>query len=228
MRAARAGLLANAALALVKGAAGVLGNSFALVADAVESHGDILGSLVVWSGLRVSAQDADPEHPYGHGKAEPIAAAAVGLMLVLAGAGIVFRAIQWMLRPHAVPAAWTLVVLVLVVVVKEGFFRRVIRLAADIGNFSSSLKKLFLKVFSFVFRKSFFDCLRCSINQIFSFFQAKTSKFFNKLHDLKFVSTWCFQDNIKIGFFFCSSSTATSRCSNNRSSSCRLNAVCFF
>jgi cation diffusion facilitator family transporter len=134
MRAARAGLLANAALALVKGAAGVLGNSFALVADAVESLGDILGSLVVWSGLRVSAQDADPEHPYGHGKAEPIAAAAVGLMLVLAGAGIVFRAIQWMLRPHAVPAAWTLVVLVLVVVVKEGFFRRVIRLAADIGS----------------------------------------------------------------------------------------------
>jgi cation diffusion facilitator family transporter len=134
MRAARAGMIANAVLALLKGTAGVLGNSFALVADAVESLGDILGSLVVWSGLRVSAQDADSDHPYGHGKAEPIAAALVGLMLVLAGAGIVFRAIQWMFRPHAVPAAWTLVVLVLVIAIKEGFFRRVIRLAADLGS----------------------------------------------------------------------------------------------
>jgi cation diffusion facilitator family transporter len=134
MRAARAGMLANALLALVKGTAGVVGNSFALVADAVESLGDILGSLVVWSGLRVSAQDADPEHPYGHGKAEPIAAAVVGLMLVLAGAGIVVRAVQGMLNPHPVPAAWTLAVLVTVVVVKEGFFRRVIRLAVDTGS----------------------------------------------------------------------------------------------
>jgi cation diffusion facilitator family transporter len=134
MRAARAGMLANAVLAVLKGTAGVFGNSFALVADAIESLGDILGSVVVWSGLRVSAQDPDSEHPYGHGKAEPIAAATVGLMLVLAGVWIVFRAVQWMLRPHAVPEAWTLVVLVLVVVIKEGFFRRVIRLAADIGS----------------------------------------------------------------------------------------------
>lgn len=134
MRAARAGMLANAVLALVKGSAGVLGNSFALVADAVESLGDILGSLVVWSGLKVSAQDADSDHPYGHGKAEPIAAAVVGLMLVVAGGGIVVHGVKWMLRPHAVPAAWTLLVLVLVVVVKEGFFRRVMRLAADTGS----------------------------------------------------------------------------------------------
>lgn len=127
-------MLANAVLAVVKGVAGVLGNSFALVADAVESLGDILASLVVWSGLRVSAQDADSDHPYGHGKAEPIAAAAVGLMLVLAGGGIVVRAVQGMLIPHPVPEAWTLAVLVFVVVVKEGFFRRVIRLATDIGS----------------------------------------------------------------------------------------------
>src|SRR5690606_2616229 len=134
MRAARAGLVVNAVLAVLKGVAGIVGNSFALVADAVESLGDILASVVVWSGLRVSAQRPDSEHPHGHGKAEPIAAAMVGLMLLLAGVGIVFRATQWIIRPHAVPAAWTLVVLVVVVVIKEGFFRRVLRLANDLGS----------------------------------------------------------------------------------------------
>lgn len=134
IRAARAGIAANALLALVKGAAGIAGNSFALVADAVESLGDILGSLVVWSGLRVSVQHPDPEYPYGHGKAEPIAAAVVGLMLLLAGGGIVIRAVQGMLVPHAVPKAWTLAVLVVVIVVKEGFFRRIIQMAAETGS----------------------------------------------------------------------------------------------
>jgi cation diffusion facilitator family transporter len=136
IRAARAGLLLNAVLAVFKGVAGVVGNSFALVADAVESLGDILGSIVVWSGLRVAAQDADSDHPYGHGRAESIAAATVGVMLVLAGIGIVVRGVHWLLRPHPVPAAWTLLVLVLVVAIKEGFFRRVLRLASDLGSYA--------------------------------------------------------------------------------------------
>lgn len=134
MRAARAGILVNAVLALVKGAAGVLGNSFALIADAVESLGDILGSVVVWSGLRVSAIDADQDHPYGHGKAESIAAALVGLFLLAAAAWIGVRAVKWIITPHPVPAAWTLAVLALVIVVKETLFRRVLRLADDLGS----------------------------------------------------------------------------------------------
>lgn len=134
MRAARVGLLANAVLALVKGAGGVLGNSFALVADAVESLGDILGSVVVWGGLRVSSIDPDSDHPYGHGKAESIAAALVGLLLLVAAAWIGFRAVHWILNPHPVPAAWTLAVLAVVIVVKETLFRRVLRLADDIGS----------------------------------------------------------------------------------------------
>lgn len=134
MRAARLGLLANTALALVKGGAGVLGNSFALVADAVESIGDILGSLVVWGALRVAAQDADVDHPYGHGKAESIAAALVGLLLVVAACWIGVRAVHWILVPHPVPAPWTLGVLAVVIVVKETLFRRVLRLADDLGS----------------------------------------------------------------------------------------------
>jgi len=134
LRLARAGLITNALLAVGKGLAGVVGNSFALVADSVESIGDILGSLVVWSGLRVSVQRPDREHPYGHGKAEPIAAAVVGVMLLLAGAGIIIQSVRGILSPHPPPEAWTLLVLVGVIVIKEGFFRRVLQVAAETNS----------------------------------------------------------------------------------------------
>ncbi len=134
LRLARAGLITNALLAVGKGLAGVVGNSFALVADSVESIGDILGSLVVWSGLRVSVQRPDREHPYGHGKAEPIAAAVVGVMLLLAGAGIIVQSVRGILSPHPPPEAWTLLVLVGVIVIKEGFFRRVLQVAAETNS----------------------------------------------------------------------------------------------
>lgn len=134
IRAVRAGILFNAALALIKGVAGITGHSFALVADAIESLADILSSLVVWSGLRLAAQDADHDHPWGHGKAEPIAAAIVGLMLLVAATGIVVKSILGILVPHPVPAPWTLVVIALVVGVKESLFRRVTRVAHEIGS----------------------------------------------------------------------------------------------
>ncbi len=134
LRAVGTGIVANVLLALVKGAAGIVGHSFALVADAAESLSDILGSLVVWSGLRVAARDPDHDHPWGHGKAEPLAAGVVGLLLVGAATGIVIRAIQGILVPHQVPEAWTLLVLALVVLVKETLFRRVSRTAESIGS----------------------------------------------------------------------------------------------
>jgi cation diffusion facilitator family transporter len=134
VRAARTGLLVNAGLAVGKGVAGVVGHSFALVADAVESLADILGSLVVWGGLRLSLQAADDEHPWGHGKAEPIAAAIVGAMLLFAGGGIVVQAVRWGLVPHAVPAPWTLGVIAVVVVLKETLFRRVHDVAEALGS----------------------------------------------------------------------------------------------
>ena len=69
MRATFLGLMANVVLAAAKLAAGLLGHSQALVADAVESLADIFSSIVVWRGLVVAAAPADAEHPYGHGKA---------------------------------------------------------------------------------------------------------------------------------------------------------------
>src|SRR5262245_33355225 len=82
------GLFTNLALATIKLLAGLLGHSSALVADAVESMADVLGSLVVWSGLRIASQPPDENHPYGHGKAEALAALMVSCLLIAAGLGI--------------------------------------------------------------------------------------------------------------------------------------------
>lgn len=117
----------NFVLAVAKGTAGVAGHSNALIADAVESLADIFSSLIVWRGLVIAAAPADPEHPYGHGKAEPIAAAVVATLLLLAAAGIAFESAKAVLQPHEAPRPFTLWVLLGVVVVKEALFRFVIR-----------------------------------------------------------------------------------------------------
>lgn len=125
IRAAQLGLAANAVLAAVKLAAGIFGHTYALVADAVESCADILASLVVWGGLAVAARPADDDHPYGHGKAEALAAAVVSAMLVMAAVGIAIEAVREIRTPHQVPAPWTLAVLVGVLAVKWALVRRV-------------------------------------------------------------------------------------------------------
>jgi len=134
IRAALFGLLVNGTLAGAKLVAGILGNSYALIADAVESSLDIFSSLIVWRGLHVTARPPDRTHPYGYGKAEAIAAAVVSLMLLGAAVGIAVAAVQEILTPHHAPEPFTLVVLVGVVVVKEGLFRRVFRVGAETGS----------------------------------------------------------------------------------------------
>ena len=78
----------NAVLVLVKLIAGIVGHANALVADAIESSADIFSSMIVWMGLSIASRPADEDHPYGHGKAEPLAAAVVSLMLIGASIGI--------------------------------------------------------------------------------------------------------------------------------------------
>jgi cation diffusion facilitator family transporter len=134
IRSAQLGLLVNAGLAGVKLVAGLIGNSYALVADAVESTADVLASIAVWGGLAIAAQPADEDHPYGHGKAEPLAASAVALMLLAAAAGIAVEAIQEIRQPHGPPEAWTLGVLVAVVLVKGVLSRRVLTVGSAIGS----------------------------------------------------------------------------------------------
>jgi cation diffusion facilitator family transporter len=121
------GMVANTVLAAIKLIAGILGHSHALVADGVESLSDLLSSVIVWRGLTLSAEPADEDHPYGHGKAEPIAAAMVAMLLLLAAAWIALVAVREIIAPHQGPEPFTLAVLVVVVVVKEGLYRKVIR-----------------------------------------------------------------------------------------------------
>lgn len=122
-RYALAGLIANMLLAVIKLVAGIVGHSYALIADAIESLADIVGSGVIWGGLLISSRPASEQHPYGYGKAEPLAALAVSFLVLLAGIGIAFEAIREIITPHHTPAWWTLLVLVLVVATKEIFYR---------------------------------------------------------------------------------------------------------
>ena len=117
------GLMLNIGLATIKLLAGLLGHSYALVADAVESMTDIFGSVVVWSGLKIAAVPPDEQHPYGHGKAEALAAMIVAAMLIAAGLGIAAAAVREIITPHHAPAAFTLWVLLGVVAAKEILFR---------------------------------------------------------------------------------------------------------
>jgi len=128
------GLAVNTVLTTAKFAAGILGHSHALVADAVESLADIFSSLVVWRGLVVAAEPADEDHPYGHGKAEPIAAAVVATMLLMAAAWIFSTALGEIRHPHLAPAPFTLVVLVVVVAIKETLFRFVLRESVSVES----------------------------------------------------------------------------------------------
>jgi cation diffusion facilitator family transporter len=120
-------MVANALLAGIKLTAGLLGHSQALVADAIESMADVLSSLVVWRGLVVAAEPEDEDHPYGHGKAEPIAAAGVATMLLVAATWIVTTAFREVREPHQPIAPFTLIVLGAVIAVKETLFRFVLR-----------------------------------------------------------------------------------------------------
>jgi cation diffusion facilitator family transporter len=127
IRSTLVGVVANILLAAVKAIAGILGNSYALIADAIESASDVGSSLVVLGGIKIASLPADGDHPYGHGKAEPLAAMIVAVALFTAAIGIAIESTREIITPHHAPAAFTLVVLVLVVVIKETLFRFVVR-----------------------------------------------------------------------------------------------------
>jgi cation diffusion facilitator family transporter len=133
-RLALAGVVVNAALSITKIVGGIIGNTYALIADGVESLLDIFGSLVVWFGLRVAAAPPDDEHPYGHGKAETVAAIVVAITVIAAGIGLGIQSIREIRTPHQMPAQWTLYVLAGVVFVKEGLFRWVVRTGHELGS----------------------------------------------------------------------------------------------
>lgn len=134
IRTTLAGAAVNITLAIAKAITGILGHSFALVADAVESLTDVVGSLVILGGLAYSLRPADRNHPYGHGKAEPLAAALVAGGMVGAAAAIAWGALREIRNPHLLPESYTLWVLAVVVLVKEGMSRYVLRQNQEVGS----------------------------------------------------------------------------------------------
>lgn len=128
------GILASSILAAVKIIGGILGNSYALIADGVESMLDIMSSLVVWGSLRISTQPPNEQFPYGFGKVEPLSALVVATALLAAAIGIAIQSIREILTPHHSPAAFTLLILVGVVITKEVMFRVLFRTGTSIGS----------------------------------------------------------------------------------------------
>jgi cation diffusion facilitator family transporter len=128
------GIIGNIFLAVIKGLAGFYGNSYALIADAIESTSDVFSSLIVLLGLKISTKPKDKSHPYGHGKAEPIVAIVVSLTLLGAAIIIAIQSVKEIITPHHTPAAFTLLVLVLVVAVKETLFRYVFKVGHEVQS----------------------------------------------------------------------------------------------
>ena len=131
-------IISNTILAIVKGLAGFFGNSYALIADAIESTTDIFSSLLVLFGLKYAKRPADENHPYGHGKIEPLITFLVVVFLVISAGIIALESIQNIQIPHKSPKSWTLMVLGIIILWKEISYRIVIKKSKEIN--SSSLK----------------------------------------------------------------------------------------
>jgi cation diffusion facilitator family transporter len=131
-------ILGNVFLALVKGAAGFFGNSYALIADAIESTTDIFSSVLVLFGLKYASKPADANHPYGHGRAETLVTFVVVIFLVISATIIAHESIQHIFTPHDLPEPYTLIILGVIIVWKEFSYRLVIKKSKE--THSTALK----------------------------------------------------------------------------------------
>ncbi len=129
-------ILANVLFAVVKIAAGILGSSYALIADGIESTLDVFSSAVVLGGMKIGAIPADADHPFGHGKAETLAAMTVSLVLIFVAGVIAYKSFQEIRSPHFMPAPFTLIVLSAVIVVKEVLSRFLCRVGESVNSLS--------------------------------------------------------------------------------------------
>lgn len=129
-------IASSAGLALIKGLAGYFGHSYALIADAIESTTDIFASLLVLFGLKYSRRPADENHPYGHGKIEPLITFVVVGFLIASAILIAYESVQNIRKPHEMPEAWTLIVLGAIIIWKEVSYRLVLKKSKETGSIS--------------------------------------------------------------------------------------------
>lgn len=134
MKTTSIGIAISIVLVFIKGLAGYLGNSYALIADATETGADIFSSVLLWMGLRIALKSPDEEHPYGHGKAEPLAAVLISLFLIAAALWIAYNSYQFITTPHDLPKKFTLYILIIVIIVKETMFRYVLNISKKINS----------------------------------------------------------------------------------------------
>ena len=127
-------MIVNLVFAAAKIFGGLIGNAYVLIADGIESALDIAGSLIIWGGLKFAARPPDETHPYGHGKAEPIAAVVVAVGVLAAALGLAIESVREIRTPHHGPAPFTLGILIVVIVVKEILFRYVNRVGRDVES----------------------------------------------------------------------------------------------
>lgn len=116
-------LIGNALLVFVKLITGIIGNSFAMIADSVESAGDVFSSFIIYMGLKFSAKPSDEDHPFGHGKVEPIISFLVVLFLIVSAGVIAFQAFNNLQSPQKMPKPYTLIVLAGIIIYKEAFYQ---------------------------------------------------------------------------------------------------------
>jgi cation diffusion facilitator family transporter len=128
----------NTALAIIKGLAGFLGNSYALIADAIESTTDIFSSILVLIGLKYSNKPPDKNHPYGHGRIEPLTTFLVVGFLITSATIIVYESILHIGTPHDLPEPYTLPILGAIILWKEISYRLVLKKSVETK--SSSLR----------------------------------------------------------------------------------------
>ncbi|WP_227940179.1 cation diffusion facilitator family transporter [Alkalihalobacillus deserti] len=121
--AAWVGIIGNIILAIFKAIIGIMSNSRALMADAVHSASDVVGSVVVLIGVRAAKLPPDRDHPYGHGKAESVAAIIVSVLLFIVGFEIALGAFQSFFEPVEVPKSMAIYAVIFSIVVKELMFR---------------------------------------------------------------------------------------------------------
>ncbi len=133
-RVALFGLVINIVLSSAKIVAGLLGNAYVLIADGIESAFDVAGSVIIWSALKFAARPPDATHPYGHGKAEPIAAIIVSVGVLAAALGLAIQSVRELFLPHHAPAPFTLGILIIAVIIKEILYRYVIRFGRDVES----------------------------------------------------------------------------------------------
>ena len=123
----KSSMLLSLVMAIIKGVAGIFGNSYALVADALESVSDVISSLLVWLGLKYASKPPDEGHPFGHGRAEPLVTFVVVGFLILTAGVIIYQSIINIMTPHKLPAHFTLIILGVVIIAKELMYRWVIK-----------------------------------------------------------------------------------------------------